>query len=102
MKLHQKYALIFLIITFVWCGLQCNKSSIESPVAQWYVDVFPIYMVMMFGCYCLGKLGFDVLVFNDYPEEIVKLGAVSYLFNFALFHAHIRYYNNGLVTLLNI
>jgi len=78
MKIHQSYALILIIVTTVWCGLQYNKSSIDSSVMQWYIDVFPIYMVMVFGSYCLGKLGYDVLVFNDYPEEITKLGVVSY------------------------
>eukprot|EP01041_Mallomonas_annulata_P004325 gene4325-8610_t len=25
------------------------------------------------GCYCLGKLGLDILRFNNYPKAILKL-----------------------------
>ena len=31
----------------------------------------------MFGCYCLGKLGYDLVTFNDYPKEIQKLEEVG-------------------------
>lgn len=40
------------------------------------IKTIPGYLLIVFGCYCLGKLGYDLVTFNDYPHEIQKLEAV--------------------------
>lgn len=51
------------------------KLNITSNTgnAKWFIDIAPWYSLILFGCYCLTKLGIDLLTFNDYPEEIFNL-----------------------------
>ena len=76
-KLHQKYAAFWVVLVATWIILQYNKNEFESEHVRWFIDVSPVYLVMTFGSYCLFKLGYDVLTFNDYPDEIGKLAEVS-------------------------
>jgi dolichyl-phosphate mannosyltransferase polypeptide 3 len=73
MKRHQIYTAIALIPIIVWVCLKLGRGSIADETEKWFVNVSPWYVLMSFGCYCLGRLGFDLLTFNDYPEEINKL-----------------------------
>ncbi len=40
------------------------------------LEILPLYFLILFGCYCLGKLGYDLLVFRDDPQEIDVLAKV--------------------------
>jgi hypothetical protein len=54
----------------------CNKEFLTTNVVDkldWIVAIWPWYSLMVFGCYCLYRLGSDIISFNDYPEEITKL-----------------------------
>ena len=73
MKKHQIYGLCAVIVIAVWSFLEFNKSLIPNEIARWYIDVAPLFVVMTFGSYCLFKLGYDVVSFNDFPNEIEKL-----------------------------
>ena len=58
--------------------ITCMLSSLSdddsnNDIKSWIVDISPWYSLICFGCYCLGKIGYDLLMFNDYPEEIIKL-----------------------------
>ena len=76
-KLHQKYALVAFVLVASWTVLQFRKNDFESMQIRFYIDVAPLYLLMTFGSYCLFKLGYDVMTFNDYPKEIEKLSDVS-------------------------
>lgn len=54
----------------------CNKefhSNNKFDRLDWIVTIWPWYSLMVFGCYCLYRLGSDIVSFNDYPEETLKL-----------------------------
>jgi hypothetical protein len=70
------YASVLLFVVTVWSALKYNSSFYSVPTV-WFIDVFPWYMLIIFGCFCLAKLGYDLLSFNDYPLEIKKLEEVS-------------------------
>jgi dolichyl-phosphate mannosyltransferase polypeptide 3 len=70
MKRHQAYYSIFILITAAWAYL---KVTVDNDYFGWLIDVAPLYTLVTFGCYCLGKLGYDLMTFNDYPQEIGKL-----------------------------
>lgn len=76
MKRSSTYALVAIILTALWLKLKYKSSGISSSLA-WYVDVAPWYLLIAFGSYCLARLGYDLLTFNDYPNEIKKLEQVS-------------------------
>ena len=40
------------------------------------IKALPCYLLIIFGCFCLGKLGYDLISFNDLPNEIHKLEEV--------------------------
>ena len=40
------------------------------------IKALPCYLLIIFGCFCLGKLGYDLISFNDLPSEVHKLEEV--------------------------
>ena len=63
---------------YCWTN-NCNKDIQTSNIMDkldWILAVWPWYTLMVFGCYCLYRLGKDIVSFNDYPEEIKKLEKV--------------------------
>jgi dolichyl-phosphate mannosyltransferase polypeptide 3 len=74
MKRFQVAVAALLACVGVWLRLKMLYAGRDaSPLAQWLVDVCPWYVLIVFGCYCLTKLGYDLLTFNDYPAEIALL-----------------------------
>jgi hypothetical protein len=77
MKRSKAYALVAIISVVVWLVLKFKSHGLSRRIS-WYVDVAPWYSLIAFGSYCLARLGYDLLTFNDYPKEIKKLEQVSY------------------------
>jgi cellulose synthase/poly-beta-1,6-N-acetylglucosamine synthase-like glycosyltransferase len=75
MKRRELYGWTLQLFLVVWIALQIFKSSL-TPLANWYTAISPWYLLILLGCYCLAKLGYDLLTFNDYPLEIKKLEQV--------------------------
>jgi hypothetical protein len=92
MKKHLQYFLVLFIIIFVYNALSIifhnetfieiwgrEKRFVSVDYLQWILSVLPWYALICFGCYCLSKLGSDILTFNDCPKEIEKLTQVNEL-----------------------
>ena len=93
MKRHQLYftILISLAVLYVslwifihshtflqeWNRIIQSERSLTADKLQWLVSILPWYGLILFGCYCLMKLGRDLLNFNDCPKEIQKLSQVT-------------------------
>ena len=73
MKRYHAYVGILLIACAIWLTSMINIDSINSDNHKWIIKVAPLYFIMLFGTYCLSKLGFDLVTFNDYPKEIQSL-----------------------------
>lgn len=76
MKRSTSYAIGLILYIGAWLWLYCLPNEGKSVMFIWFLDVFPWYTLIAFGSYCLGKLGYDLLTFNDYPHEIKKLEQV--------------------------
>ena len=79
MKQYQKTLVILIALTVIWVGLKFMSASAASPFTayqEWIIDVAPWLSLMTFGSYCLAKIGMDLLMFNDYPQEIKRLETV--------------------------
>mmetsp|Transcript_3602 Transcript_3602/g.5613 ORF Transcript_3602/g.5613 Transcript_3602/m.5613 type:complete len:92 (-) Transcript_3602:578-853(-) len=72
MKRHTIYGGVIAVFAITWMCLQTWKTVLPSTIA-WYTDISPWYLLIVLGCYCLAKLGYDLFSFNDYPLEIKKL-----------------------------
>ena len=72
MKRHQTYGLVLLTIVLQWTYLKLTVNQ-PSKELKWIIDILPWYSLICCGCYCLSKLGYDLILFNDYPLEIAKL-----------------------------
>ena len=90
MKKHQKYFVGLCVIILLYNFLhllfnneqfiqfwQKEKRPVSLDYLQWILSVLPWYSLICFGCYCLTKLGLDVLNFNDCPHEIQKMTQVE-------------------------
>ena len=85
MKRAQYYAAAIVTVALSWLYLMINRTSDNLSLdsrQQWIITVFPWLLLMTFGCYCLFKLGYDLLTFNDYPKEIGKLAEVAKFYFF--------------------
>lgn len=76
MKRSVAYGVVIIVWISVWSYFKLTRSHFSERV-NWFTDVSPWYMLILFGCYCLAKLGIDLLSFNDYPHEIKKLEQVG-------------------------
>eukprot|EP01038_Epipyxis_sp_PR26KG_P004532 gene4532-6398_t len=66
----------FIVISYILVRIWTDYVSFPTDdydFLQWIIHIIPWYSLMIFGSYCLGKLGYDLMVFNDYPDEIKKL-----------------------------
>lgn len=71
MKRHVEVGLTIISFILMWIGWKMVYAN--NKQISWYLNIMPFYAIILFGCYCLAKLGIDLLTFNDYPEEIIKL-----------------------------
>ena len=71
--------LLFILLAYVsaWIGFYYCKqheiTGINQDIYLWYLQVAPLYTLVAIGSVLLGKLGWDLIRFNDYPDEIKKL-----------------------------
>ena len=77
MKHWVSYVLYLSFVFGTWAALKyavdSNHIDISSIVPSSVIDTFPWLLLMWLGCFCLGKLGLDIVCFNDMPQEIQKL-----------------------------
>ena len=93
MKRHQRYVLLFVVAIGIYLGLLAalnhpehrpallslvqladNESNVEK--VRFIVRAMPWYGLISLGCYCLYRLGMDLLNYRDRPDEIPKLAEV--------------------------
>lgn len=77
MKRRALYASVIFAIFAVWLGLLFKLQGHADTKIVNIIKAFPLLLLMTFGSYCLAKLGYDMMTFNDYPQEIDKLKLVS-------------------------
>jgi len=75
MRRSYAYGGLLLVLTFTWSTLFFFRDQLGELLQQ-YLVLFPWYILICFGCYCLGKLGLDLLLFKDFPNETKKIEAV--------------------------
>ena len=88
MKRHQQYLLLLVVLVvvyvYVYHAVTTTPQSalmmylqhhlhVQPSLALFWVQAFPFYLLISLGCYCLWKLGVDLLMFKDCPEDIPKL-----------------------------
>lgn len=97
MKRHQRYVLSFVLAIGLYVGLLAalnhperrpvllsfvqladTESNVEK--VRFIVRAMPWYGLISLGCYCLYRLGMDLLNYRDRPDEIPKLAEVKRLF----------------------
>ena len=76
----MQFITVFVALSSIWLGLKISAPALPL-VVSWWTDVSPWYSLIIFGCYCLARLGKDLLTYNDYPLEIGKLEQVRVLSN---------------------
>ena len=78
MKRHQAYfGVLVLLLSFILL-LKFWSTTFVSDNLTWFSQTAPWLFLMWLGCYCLGKLGLDLYLCNDFPSEIRVLEAVNY------------------------
>jgi dolichol-phosphate mannosyltransferase subunit 3 len=69
------YLAVLSLILFVWAYLkfQVLAAHPDRTGVRATVDAFPYILLVWLGCYCLFKLGYDVLSYKNMPEAIDEL-----------------------------
>ena len=74
MKRSTVYISVLAALVAIWAGLiiLVQQSGYHE---KWSTIVYalPLYGLVCLGSFCVGKLGIDLLTFNDYPHEIGAL-----------------------------
>ena len=60
----------------MWLSVLGYSHLYDITKLKYFSLVLPWLILMWLGCYCLARLGIDLLSFNDYPLEIQKLAKV--------------------------
>ena len=76
MKRHQTYFAALIIFVMMWLSVLGYSHLYDITKLKYFSLVLPWLILMWLGCYCLARLGIDLLSFNDYPLEIQKLAKV--------------------------
>lgn len=76
MKRHQSALLLVFAVIFSYNALLILIPE-TATYPRWILSVLPWHALISLGCYCLFRLGSDLLRFNDCPQEIVKMTEVS-------------------------
>jgi hypothetical protein len=96
MKRYVQYALVFALSLALWATALLRMDALavslvpllqrvssagisEAQVRSGLgiaVPAAPLYLLVVLGCYCLARLGCDLLAFRDDPKEIAKLEQV--------------------------
>mmetsp|Transcript_15695 Transcript_15695/g.26163 ORF Transcript_15695/g.26163 Transcript_15695/m.26163 type:complete len:94 (+) Transcript_15695:222-503(+) len=72
MKRSTIYLTTILSILLLWLAMLNKRDSLTESQYQ-IVRVFPFYLLIALGSYCLFALGRGLMFFNDCPHEIPKL-----------------------------
>jgi len=64
------------IVTWLVAGIYGFSIHNKEIIRIFYV--FPFLTLIYFGCYCLLRLGWDLLMFNDFPFEVDALAKVCF------------------------
>uniref|UniRef100_A0A6J0TXG1 Dolichol-phosphate mannosyltransferase subunit 3 n=1 Tax=Pogona vitticeps TaxID=103695 RepID=A0A6J0TXG1_9SAUR len=75
-KLLQ-WLLILALLGAAWAALALNLGGIKPLPPPWDQVVWPLptYLLVAFGCYSLGVVGYRVATFNDCEEASRELQA---------------------------
>ncbi|KAK5118134.1 hypothetical protein LTR62_004181 [Meristemomyces frigidus] len=69
----QQTLSIGLLIVSIYSVALLGLAPLPAVVQTEIVPVLPLWALVSFGAYLLGKLGYGVLTFNDVPDAHAEL-----------------------------
>ena len=79
-----------------------SSYLIETPYISRIIFTFPWLSLISFGSFCLARIGWDLLTFNDFPEEVKVLERVRTRFFDNLFLLKYAFVSAGYRSCKNI
>ncbi|WYZ35942.1 hypothetical protein EsH8_X_000589 [Colletotrichum jinshuiense] len=71
----QQTISLALLVGSLYLALYLQLVPIPAKVQDEIVPVLPFWALITFGAYLLGRLGYNVMTFNDVPEAHKELMA---------------------------
>ncbi|KAA8576859.1 hypothetical protein EYC84_006903 [Monilinia fructicola] len=69
----QQTISIGLLVTSLYLAVYLELVPLPGKVSEEIVPVLPFWVLVSFGAYLLGKLGYGVFTFNDVPKAHAEL-----------------------------
>ncbi|CAD6441638.1 1c7e0839-c480-4708-a60b-5aa423355df0 [Sclerotinia trifoliorum] len=69
----QQTISIGLLVTSLYLAVYLELIPLPGKVSEEVVPVLPFWVLVSFGAYLLGKLGYGVFTFNDVPKAHAEL-----------------------------
>ncbi|KAG5367125.1 Dolichol-phosphate mannosyltransferase subunit 3 [Yarrowia sp. B02] len=66
-------AFFFVALIAVYAALWFGFIPVGEKIRAEIVPLLPFWLLVSFGSYSLGTLGWDILSFNDKPEKYAEL-----------------------------
>lgn len=76
MKRYLSYLSALVTTVVIWFIIGIYGYLNQNKDIVWIFHVLPFIILIYFGCYCLLRLGWDLLMFNDFPSEVGALAKV--------------------------
>ncbi|CAM9130894.1 unnamed protein product [Discosporangium mesarthrocarpum] len=79
MKHYQKLLVPVALALVVWyIGWQhCGREGLCEQAKRDVVSILPLYALIVFGCYALGRIGISLYTFRDCAQEAKMLEQVT-------------------------
>ncbi|OLN97810.1 Dolichol-phosphate mannosyltransferase subunit 3 [Colletotrichum chlorophyti] len=71
----QQTISLALLVSSLYLALYLHLIPIPAKIQEEIVPVLPFWVLISFGAYLLGRLGYNVMTFNDVPEAHKELMA---------------------------
>ncbi|KAF6786160.1 Dolichol-phosphate mannosyltransferase subunit 3 [Colletotrichum musicola] len=71
----QQTISLALLASSLYLALFLQLIPIPAKIQEQVVPVLPFWVLVSFGAYLLGRLGYNVMTFNDVPEAHKELMA---------------------------
>ncbi|EAS00705.1 dolichol-phosphate mannosyltransferase subunit 3 (macronuclear) [Tetrahymena thermophila SB210] len=68
-----KFIVLFLLFGLVWSFVVFSGLLSKNKPLDTIAKALPGYLLMVFGCYSLYSIGYDLWILKEYPEDYQSL-----------------------------
>lgn len=64
-----KFLIYFVLLSLIWGTIIFGGFLNDNKALETIVKTLPGYFLMVFGCYSLYSIGYDLWILKEFPED---------------------------------